>query len=83
MVEQDVEEWLEDWVGENLQSPSFYENKAHMRADAVQCREEAKAAGIGEPALLEASGGDLEAYLLRQQNAFTDSEICRKTDKGN
>ena len=81
MTEQEVEEWLKNWADENLQEPGYYERKVEMKPDAVRCREEAKAAGIGRPALLKAAGGDLEAYLLGHQNAFTDSEVQRKADK--
>ncbi len=70
MAEQNVEEWLEAWIEENIQTPVYYDNKAHMKADAAQCREQAKAEGISEPDLVEAAGGDLEAYLLREQAWF-------------
>ena len=81
MIEQDVDGWLESWAEENLQTPGYYENKEHMRGDAAQCREHAKKEGIAEAALLQAANGDLEAYLLKEQNAFTDAEVRRKADK--
>ncbi len=81
MNEQDAEDWLESWAEENLQTPGYYENKTRMRNDAIQCREKAKEEGIGEVALLQVAGGDLEMYLLKQQNGFTDSEVRRKADK--
>lgn len=81
MAEQNVEEWLEAWIEENIQTPGYHDNKAHMKVDAAQCREQAKAEGISELALVEAAGGDLEAYLLREQNTFTDAEVRRQADK--
>jgi len=81
MAGQDIEDWLSDWAEENIQTPGYYEDKAAMRADAAQCRGDARAAGYSEAALLKAASGDLEAYLLREQNAFTDSEVRRKADK--
>lgn len=81
MTEQNAEEWLETWAEENLQTPGYYEDKAHMKFEAVQCREQAKADGISETDLVEAAGGDIEAFLLKEQNAFTDAEVRRKADQ--
>ncbi len=81
VAEQNVVEWLEAWIEENIQASGYHENKAHMKIDAAQCREQAKTEGISELALIEAAGGDLEAYLLREQNAFTDAEVRRQADK--
>ena len=81
MDQQSVEEWLETWVEENLQTPGYYDDKAHMKVDAVQCRDQAKVEGFSEEDLVEAAGGDLEEFLLKEQNTFTDAEVRRKTDK--
>ena len=72
MDDENAEEWLESWVDENIQTPGYYEDKSAMRSESAQCREDAKAEGISEAALIDAAGGDLEAYVLRAQNAFTE-----------
>lgn len=76
----DAGEWLEGWVEENLNTPQYQEHKSAMAADAAVCRAQAVAAGISPKALDEAAEGDLEAYLLRAQNSFTDAEVQRKVD---
>jgi hypothetical protein len=77
----DVDEWLEDWAVENIQTPGYYEEKNAMKSEADACRADATAAGISIADLTRAAGGDLERYLLRAQNSFTDAEVQRKVDK--
>jgi hypothetical protein len=78
MAEVDVDDWLEEWVNENMQTPVFQENKSAMAHDAATCRRDAESAGILMNDLDAAAGGDLEEYLLRQQNALTNAEVQRK-----
>jgi hypothetical protein len=77
----DVEDWLEQWVEENLQDPGYREHKSAMSGDADMCRADAEEAGISEADLEKAAGGDLEAFLLRAQNALTYAEVGRKVEE--
>ena len=77
----DIAEWLDDWVDENLQTPGYQEHPSDMAVATEQCRAEARAAGIAEADLVAAAGGNLEKYLLGRQNSFTDSEVRRKAEK--
>ena len=78
-----VEDWLEDWVDENLQSPAYQENKSAMASEAASCRQDAATDGLTDANLTGAAGGDLEAYLLRRQNVLTDAEVQRKVQSDN
>jgi len=73
--------WLENWVEEHLGVPGYAEDKAAMRECAKLCAADAIAAGISISQLKEAAGGDLEAYLLEQQNAGTDRELRDKIEE--
>ncbi len=68
----DVVQWLEQWVELNLHSQGHVERKAEMHDQAKACAEEAKAAGIPIVELKDAAEGDLEAFLVRRQNAAHD-----------
>ena len=81
MPVENAEDWLEEWADENIQTPGYSDTPSSMANDAKQCREEAKAAGIAEADLLEAAEGNLETYLLKHQNAITDAEVKRLSDK--
>ena len=76
---ENTEEWLEQWVDENLNTPQYYEDPDAMSEYASACQSDAKNAGIDRENLEEASGGDLKKYLLDRQNAFTDSEVKRRS----
>ena len=78
---ENVEDWLEEWAEKNIQTPGYSDTPSSMASDAKECREKAKAAGISEADLLEAAGGGLEDYLLKHQNAITDAEVKRLSDK--
>ena len=68
----DVVQWLEQWAELNLHSQGHVERKAEMHDQAKACAEEAKAAGIPIVELKDAAEGDLEAFLVRRQNAAHD-----------
>ena len=80
LPELNAEDWLEDWIEENLMTPQHNEDKIEMGREAAACRKAAGAAGISDEAVNNVAGGDLEAYLLRAQNSFTEAEIERKAD---
>lgn len=63
----DAREWLAKWADDNINSPGYAEDKAGMQADAVVCAADAQAAGFWIAQLKEAANGDLETYLLQQQ----------------
>lgn len=70
MADVDVDQWLEGWVENNLNSPEHAETKADMRDQAEACAVAATADGISIAELKEAAGGDLEQYLVDRQNAL-------------
>ena len=72
MADIDVVQWLEQWVELSLHSLGHVERKAEMHDKAKACAEEAKAAGIPIVELKDAADGDLEAFLVRRQNAAYD-----------
>jgi hypothetical protein len=74
---ENVTEWLEAWVEENINSPMYYEEKSVMTNDAKACLAHAQEAGFSAKDVQEAAGGDLEQYLLDRQNELTDSEVNR------
>jgi hypothetical protein len=69
VADVDVDQWLEGWVENNLNSPGSAEAKADMRDQAAACAVAATTDGISIAELKEAAGGDLERYLLDRQNA--------------
>ena len=78
MAKVDVHGWLGDWVSDWLNTPQYYEDKGVMASDAAACRYAAKAAGISDDDLNDAVGGDLQGFLLDQQNSYTDAEVRRR-----
>jgi hypothetical protein len=74
VADVDVDQWLEGWVENNLNSLSSAEAKADMRDQAEACAIQATTDGISITELKDAAGGDLERYLLDRQKA-------RKTSK--
>ena len=70
MADVDVDQWLEGWVENNLNSTDAAEVKADMRDQAEACAVAATTDGISIAELKEAAGGDLEQYLLDRQSAL-------------
>jgi hypothetical protein len=81
MAMHDLEQWLENWVEENLRTPLYREDKSAMSAEAESCKSDAEKAGIRPGDIVTAAGGDLEGYLLKAQNRLTDSEVDRQAAK--
>lgn len=67
-----ITDWLDDRVQEIIRDPGLRENKADFRAQAKTLVECAEAEGFTVAEIKEACGGDVERYLLEQQNAMTD-----------
>lgn len=74
----DANEWLEEWIDNNLNAPLYHEHKGQMSAEAQHCRAQAEIEGITAQSLEEAAGGDLLQYLFDRQNSLTDAEVRRK-----
>ena len=72
MASVDAQQWLEQWVEENLSEPGHVEKKSEMRDRAAACARDSQAAGISIHDLKAAADDDLEAYLVQRQNALTD-----------
>ena len=70
VADVDVDQWLEGWVENNLNSLGSAEAKADMRGQAEACAVQATTDGISIAELKEAAGGDLERHLLDRQKAL-------------
>jgi hypothetical protein len=55
-------DFLQSWIVENVNTTN-YENKDTAEHLAHDCVWEAKTRGITKPDLIEAAGGDLNAYM--------------------
>jgi len=67
-----IADWLDDRVQEIIRSPALHDDKADFRDQAKVLVESAGAEGFTVAEIKEACGGDVERYLLDQQNAMTD-----------
>jgi len=76
-----VNDWLDDRVQGIINSPGFHENKAEFRDQAKVLVESGESEGFTIAEIKEACGGDVERYLLEQQNAMTDVEMQRRIDE--
>lgn len=66
-----IKDWLDDRVQEIIRDPGLHEDKADFRDHAKALVESAEADGFTVAEIKEACG-DVERYLLDQQNAMTD-----------
>jgi hypothetical protein len=69
MASVGVDQWLEDWVEDNLDGPGAVQSKAEVQSQAEVCTAEAAVAGITSDELTRAAGGDLASYLADRQVA--------------
>jgi hypothetical protein len=67
-----VDEWLQWWAKEGIESKKRVEDKSGMRSLAAACATDAREADISIPELKQAAHGDLEEYLMRCQNAAAE-----------
>jgi hypothetical protein len=72
MANKTAQEWLEQWVHGNLDAPGHVDRKSTMRDLAAVCAQDGTAAGYSIADIKAAADGDLETYLVRQQNALTE-----------
>jgi len=69
---QTISDWLDDRVQEIIGTPGIHDRKADFQEQAKLLWLQAEIAGFTVAQLKEACGGDVEQYLLEQQNAMTD-----------
>ncbi|MBW9091631.1 hypothetical protein JNB91_27940 [Rhizobium wenxiniae] len=71
---QKISDWLDDRVREIIGPPGIHDRKADFQEQAKLLWLQAEVAGFTVAQLKEACGGNVEQYLLEQQNAMTDVE---------
>lgn len=76
-----IHDWLDDRIQEIINTPGFHEQKAEFRDQAKALVEDAEAEGFSVAEIKDACGGDVETYLLDQQNAMTDVELQRRIEE--
>ena len=69
---QTIDDWLDDRVQEVIEIPGFHGEKADFQPQAKRLWLQAEDAGYTVAQLKEACGGDVEQYLVEQQNAMSD-----------
>jgi len=73
--------FLESWIVENVNAKMF-EDKGTAERLAQDCVWEAQTRGIAKADLIEAAGGDLDAYLLAELNRAVDREVEDRIAQG-
>jgi len=73
-MSNDAFHFLQSWVIENVNATIYEENDTaeHLADDCVW---EANTRGITEAAMIEAAGGDLNAYMLAKLNRAVGREV--------
>jgi hypothetical protein len=74
-------DFLESWIVENVYAKMF-EDKDTAGRLAQDCVWEAQTRGIAKADLIEAAGGDLDAYLLADLNRAVDREVEDRIAQG-
>jgi hypothetical protein len=67
-------DFLQSWIVENVNA-TMYEDNDTEEYLANDCVWEANTRGITEAALIEAAGGDLNAYVLAKLNRAVGREV--------
>ena len=67
-------DFLQSWIVENVNA-TMYEDKDTAEHLAHDCVWEAKTRGITKADLIEAAGGDLDAYMLAELNRAVNREV--------
>jgi hypothetical protein len=67
-------DFLQSWIVENVNA-TMYEDKGTAQHLAEDCVWEARTRGIAKADLIEAAGGDLDAYMLAELNRALDREV--------
>jgi hypothetical protein len=74
-------DFLESWIVENVNATT-HENKDAAQHLAQDCVWEAQTRGITKTDLIEAAGGDLDAYILAELNRAVDKEVEDRIAQG-
>jgi len=69
-------DFLQSWIVENV-TVTTYEDKVAAEHLAHDCVWEAKTRGIAKAELIEAAGGDLDAYMLAELNRAVEDRIAQ------
>jgi hypothetical protein len=69
-------DFLQSWIVENVNT-TMYEEKDTAEHLAQDCVWEAHTRGITKADLIEAAGGDLDAYILVELDRAIDREVDR------
>jgi hypothetical protein len=77
---QTISDWLDDRMQEIFDEPGFHEKKSDFQSQAKSLCLAAEAAGYSVADLKNACGGDVEQFLLEQQNAMTDVEVQQQIE---
>ena len=67
-------DFLQSWIVENVNART-YEDKDTAQHLVEDCIWEARTRGITKADLIEAAGGDLDAYMLAELNRTVDPEV--------
>jgi hypothetical protein len=67
-------DFLQSWIVENVNA-TMYEDKDTARHLAEDCVWEAQTRSITKADLIEAAGGNLDAYMLTELNRAVDREV--------
>jgi hypothetical protein len=67
-------DFLQSWIVENVNA-TMYEDKDMVEHLAGDCVWEAKTRGITKADLIQAAGGDLDAYMLAELNRAVNREV--------
>ncbi len=67
-------DFLQSWIVENVNA-TMYEDKNTAEHLADDCVWEAKTRGITKADLIEAAGGDLNAYVIAKLNRAVNREV--------
>ncbi len=62
-AQTNAHEFLDRWLRDSVQETP-YRNKAEARRLTYECRKATQSAGLAWPAVIQASGGDVEGYIL-------------------
>ena len=74
-------DFLQSWIVENV-SATMYGHKGNPEHFAQDCVWEAQTRGITKADLIEAAGGNLDAYILAELSRAVDCQIEDKIRQG-
>jgi hypothetical protein len=74
-------DFLQSWVVENVKA-TIYEDEDTAKHLAHDCAWEAKTRGITKADLIEAAGGDLNAYMRAELNRVFSREVGDRVAQG-